>query len=125
MKPCSGAILLAVPTPVPHPIPEPLAELIAERFRVLADPIRLRLLDELRDAPKTVKELTDAIGTTSQQNVSKHLGILLQHAMVDRRREGTAARYSIADPGVFALCELVCGGLQQRQEAFARALSGA
>lgn len=58
----------------------------------------------------------------AQQNVSKHLGTLHQHGMVDRRRAGTSAVYSIADDGVFALCELVRGGLQQRQQAFAAAL---
>jgi DNA-binding transcriptional ArsR family regulator len=105
-----------------HPIPEPLAELIADRFRVLADPTRLRLLDHLREAPRTVKELTEALGSTTQQNVSKHLGVLHAHGMVERRREGTSARYSIADPQVFALCELVCGGLEQRHNALGRVL---
>lgn len=109
--------------PIPHPIPEPLARLIAERFRVLADPTRLRLLDELREGPRTVKELTEVLGSTSQQNVSKHLGVLHQHGMVGRDREGTSSRYSISDPDVFALCELVCGGLQLRHEAFRQALS--
>jgi DNA-binding transcriptional ArsR family regulator len=114
-----------MPVAVPHPIPEPLAELIADRFKVLADPTRLRLLDELRDGSRTVKDLTQALGSTTQQNVSKHLGVLHQHGMVSRRREGTSARYSISDPDVFALCELVCGGLQQRHSAFQRALDAA
>lgn len=110
---------------VPHPIPEPLAVLIAERFRVLADPTRLRLLDELRGGARSVKELTEALGSTSQQNVSKHLGVLHQHAMVVRQRDGTSARYSVSDPDVFALCELVCGGLEQRHSAFRLALGSA
>lgn len=112
-----------MPKSVPHPIPQPLAELIADRFRVLADPTRLRLLDELRDGPRSVKELVETIGS-SQQNVSKHLGLLAQHGMVDRRRQGTSAEYSILDPGVFELCELVCGGIEQHQQAVAAALRG-
>ena len=44
-------------TDVPHPLPAPLVELIAERFRVLGEPMRIRLLDALREAPATVQEL--------------------------------------------------------------------
>ena len=50
----------------------------------------------------------------SQQNVSKHLGVLLQAGMVSRAKQGTSARYAIADPDVFALCEQVCGGIRRQ-----------
>ena len=42
---------------VPHPLPDPLVELIAGRFRVLAEPMRIKLLDRLRDGDATVLEL--------------------------------------------------------------------
>ena len=99
--------------PVPHPIPASLAEMIAERFRVLGDPTRIRLIDALRDGPLSVRELQEATGH-SQQNVSKHLRMLFAAGMIDRARAGTSARYSIADEGVFELCEHVCGGLRRR-----------
>ena len=54
--------------PLPRPLPDPLVELIARRFRVLGEPMRIRLLDRLRDGEATVLELTDALGA-SQQNV--------------------------------------------------------
>jgi hypothetical protein len=38
---------------VPHPLPAPLAEVIAERFRLLGEPMRIRLLDALRAVPYT------------------------------------------------------------------------
>jgi DNA-binding transcriptional ArsR family regulator len=98
---------------VPHPLPPPLVEQIAERFRVLADPTRITLLDALRDGEMTVAELQEAAGA-SQQNVSKHLGILLRAGLVTRRKEGNFSRYAIADPGVFELCEQVCGGLRRQ-----------
>ncbi|WP_320668637.1 ArsR/SmtB family transcription factor [Patulibacter defluvii] len=100
---------------LPRPIPEPLAELIARRFRVIGDPTRIRLLDRLREGAATVGELTAAIGS-SQQNASKHLGVLHQAGIVSRTKEGTAVRYAIADETVFALCELVCGGLRERAD---------
>jgi len=100
-------------TSVPHPLPAPLIELIAERFRVLGEPMRIRLLDALREAPATVQELQQATGA-SQQNVSKHLGLLLRSGLVSRRKEGNFSLYAIADEGVFELCEQVCGGLRRQ-----------
>ena len=107
---------------VPHPIPDVLAEMIARRFRVLGDANRLRLLDCLRDGPMTVGELTEATGL-SQQNVSKHLGILHEASLLSREREGTQVRCSIADPAVFELCEHVCGGLRRQIDDLDSALS--
>jgi DNA-binding transcriptional ArsR family regulator len=98
---------------IPHPLPEPLVDLIARRFRVLGEPTRIRLLDLLRERDATVTELHEALGA-SQQNVSKHLGVLLQAGIVRRTKHGTSARYAIADEGVFALCEDVCGGLRRQ-----------
>jgi len=98
---------------VPHPLPEPLVELLAQRFRVIGEPMRIRILDALRDGPLTVNELTVALGGT-QQNISKHVGVLAQAGVVDRARAGNHVRCSIADPSVFELCEIVCGGLRRR-----------
>ena len=100
---------------VPHPLPDALVELIAQRFRVIGEPMRIRLLDHLRDGAATVQELSEATGA-SQQNVSKHLGVLLQAAIVSREKQGNFARYAIADESVFALCEQVCGGLRRQLE---------
>jgi len=96
---------------LPRPIPADLAELIAQRLRVIGDPVRIRTLDILRDGERPVAEIADALGT-SQQNASKHLGVLLQAGIVSRRKVGTSALYAIADPTVYDLCEQVCGGLR-------------
>ena len=45
---------------LPHPLPEPLVELIARRFRVIGEPMRIRILDRLRDGEASVAELTEA-----------------------------------------------------------------
>lgn len=100
-------------SPVSHPLPDDLVELIAERFRALGEPTRIKLLDRLRDGEGTVLDLTELIGTT-QQNVSKHLGILQRAGIVARRKQGNFSYYRIIDEGVFALCEEVCGSLRQQ-----------
>ena len=95
-----------------RPLSPEAAELIARRFRVLADPTRLRLLDTLRDRDEaSVGELAEDLGS-SQQNVSKHLGVLSAEGFVARRKAGTSALYRIADPAVFELCEQVCSGIE-------------
>jgi DNA-binding transcriptional ArsR family regulator len=94
-------------------------ELIARRFRALGEPLRVRALDLLRDQEVSVTALADELGT-SQQNLSKHLGVLVEAGMVARRKEGTHVYYRIADEGVFALCEQVCGSLQTQLESLNR-----
>ena len=99
--------------PFPHPLADPLADVIAQRFRVLAEPMRIKLLDHLREGDATVTELQEALGA-SQQNVSKHLGILHSAGMVTRTKDGNHTRYAIADDGVLELCEQVCGGVRRQ-----------
>jgi len=109
-------------SPVPHPLPDALVELVAKRFRVLAEPMRIRLLDELRSGPATVGQLQERVGA-SQQNVSKHLGVLLNEGIVSRTKQGTSALYEIAEPDVYQLCDLVCGGVRRQVAELAAALS--
>jgi DNA-binding transcriptional ArsR family regulator len=106
-----------------HPLPDDLIELIARRFHVLADPTRIKLLDLLRQEEASVQELSEAIGST-QQNISKHLGVLRQAGIVRRRRAGSYSYYSIADEGVFALCEDVCGSLAEQVESLREVVAG-
>jgi DNA-binding transcriptional ArsR family regulator len=108
---------------LPRPLPDALVELIARRFRVIGEPMRIRLLDRLRDGEATVHELTEATGA-SQQNVSKHLGMLHEAGIVARRKSGNQVFYRVVDGGVFELCESVCGSVQ-RQVAELGALVGA
>jgi DNA-binding transcriptional ArsR family regulator len=98
---------------LPQPLPDDLVELIARRFRVLGEPMRIKLLDRLREGEASVNELSEALDA-SQQNVSKHLAVLAEVGMLGRSKEGTHVYYRIADEGVFALCDQVCGSVQQQ-----------
>ena len=107
----------------PKPLPLGALELVAARFRMLAEPMRLRLLNELRDGEKTVTALVEATGA-GQANVSKHLSLLADAGMVGRRKEGLNVYYFIADESLFELCDLVCGRLQKELAEKARHFSG-
>ena len=98
---------------LPHPLSEELADLIARRLRALAEPMRIRLLDQLRDGEACVGELVSATGA-SQQNVSKHLTVMLAAGIVGRRRDGNRIYYRVVDEGVFALCEQICGTIRNQ-----------
>jgi len=97
------------------------ADAIAERFRALAEPMRLRLLNALRHREYTVGELAERTGG-GQANVSKHLQVLHTQGFVARRKEGTTAFYRIIDPAVFSMCEMVCGRLADDLDRRRRAL---
>jgi len=87
-------------------------ELVARRFAVLAEPMRLRLLQALFSGEKNVTSLVGLTGST-QANVSRHLQTLTDAHLLKRRKEGLQVFYAIADPSIFQLCELVCGSLEK------------
>jgi len=106
------------------PLDNSVADLIAHRFRALADPTRLRILDHLRQHEEaSVSELTEALGG-SQQNVSKHLAALSAEGFVARRKQGTSSIYSISDPAVLELCDQVCAGIEAQLADLEALLSG-
>ena len=88
-------------------------EAIAGRFKVLAEPARLQVLNQLRDGPLNVTELMDAT-KLNQANLSKHLQLLHAHGFVARRRDGLFVVYELADQSVFSLCDIMCGQLERR-----------
>jgi DNA-binding transcriptional ArsR family regulator len=101
------------------PLTDEMLELVAQRFKALGEPARLRLLNVLRGGEKTVSELMEATGM-GQANVSKHLNLLHAQGYTARRKNGLFVHYSLSDPQVFALCDIMCG----RIEAEARARQG-
>jgi len=108
---------------LPRPLPSELAEVIAQRFRVIGDATRIRLLDQLRDGEASVQELSETIGG-SQQNVSKNLLMLADAGILARRKDGNRVYYSIADEGIFELCEQVCGSLEQQLRELSKLIEG-
>jgi DNA-binding transcriptional ArsR family regulator len=102
--------------------PEILA-LVAERFKVLAEPARLHLLNALRGGERSVGELMEATGL-GQANVSKHLQLLHAHGFAARRKEGLYVFYRLADPSVFELCDIMCGRLAEESRQRAELLAG-
>ncbi len=91
----------------------PALEIVAARFRALSDPSRLQILQLLFRGERSVQELCE-LSEMNQANVSKHLSVLSEQGIVQKRRQGTFVYYSIADTSIYELCDLVCGAVGKR-----------
>ncbi len=90
---------------------------------MLGEPQRLRILQVLESGEKTVGQIVETI-EGNQPNISKHLQALNEVGLVGRRRLGNSIFYSIADPVVFKLCELVCRSAAEDAQAKLEDLAG-
>lgn len=97
-------------------------ELIAQRFRALAEPARLRILNSMRRGELTVTELVEETGL-GQANVSRHLQLLHTLGFVTRRKERQFTYYALADKSVFAICDIMCDRLDAEANIRRRVLA--
>ena len=66
---------------------------------VLSHPLRIRIVEELRDAERDVNSLQDSLGI-SHSGVSQHLMSLRSHRLVSERREGRRVFYQLRQPDI-------------------------
>lgn len=92
---------------------DPALEQVAGFFRALAVPLRLKILNALREGERNVGEITTEL-TCSQANVSKHLTVLAGSGLIEKRHSGTSTYYRIRDPRIYELCDLVCSHVGER-----------
>ncbi len=102
-------------------LPPATIELIAQRFRAMGEPMRLRILMALREGERSVTELVEQ-QETSQANISKHLQVLTACGLLTRRKQGLNVLYTIADPGIFTMCDTVCGSIKKHLDTQAKLL---
>jgi DNA-binding transcriptional ArsR family regulator len=79
---------------------------VARHFRLLGEPMRLKILQALCNKPRSVKEIVAAVGAT-QANVSKHLALLASARILTREKDGQCVYYGMKDPLTLKMCELV------------------
>lgn len=82
-------------------------QFVAELFSVLGDPVRLRILNCLREGPLCVNEIHQTC-RLKQANTSKHLRVLREAGVVKAKRAGTSVIYEVSEPLVLQLCDIVC-----------------
>ena len=90
----------------PTPLTEGELEHLAARFKLLGEPMRLKILQSVCHESRTVNEIVETTGST-QANVSKHLALLAAVGILDRKKKGQFVHYGMKDRLVMQLCELV------------------
>jgi DNA-binding transcriptional ArsR family regulator len=88
------------------PLTEEELSHLAARFKLLGEPMRLKILQSVCHESRTVNEIVEMTGST-QANVSKHLALLAAAGILDRKKEGQFVRYGMKDRLVMQLCDLV------------------
>jgi DNA-binding transcriptional ArsR family regulator len=76
----------------------------AEFFRILGHPVRVRILELLKDGERSVGDLQRELQMDSS-GTSQHLGVLRKHGVLESRRDGTSVYYAVRDPRMFQLLE--------------------
>lgn len=87
------------------PFSDPIYTVKSDFFRVLGHPVRIRILELLRDGERSVGDLQAAL-TLDSGGTSQHLALLKRNGLLESRRERTSVYYSVRDPRVFQLLEL-------------------
>ena len=98
-------------------MPDEMLEAISNRFKLLSEPMRLKILRALCEQERTVNEIVNEVNA-SQANISKHLALMLDNGVVKRRKDGLKCFYRISDESVIYSCYLssrsVVENLQER-----------
>ena len=81
-------------------------EKVAGQFRLLGEPMRLKILQALCARPLTVGQIVAATDAT-QTNVSKHLSLMSSAGIITRHKDGQFVYYGMSNPLTLKLCELV------------------
>lgn len=79
---------------------------VAQHFKLLGEPMRLKILQAVCRVPRTVTDIVTATGAT-QANVSKHLALLSAAGILTRQKDGQCVYYGMKDPLTLKLCKLV------------------
>jgi DNA-binding transcriptional ArsR family regulator len=81
-------------------------EQIATHFRLLGEPMRLKILQAVCQEPRTVNDIVAAVDAT-QANVSKHLALLAAAGILTRQKDGQCVYYGLKDALTLKMCALV------------------
>jgi len=81
-------------------------DVVARHFKLLGEPMRLKILQALCARPLAVGEIVAVTGAT-QSNISKHLSLLASAGVIKRHKNGQFVYYGMSNPLTMKLCELV------------------
>ena len=100
-----------------------LYRLKADVIAAAGHPIRLAVIDFLRDGEQCVCDIAEYVGA-KRSNVSRHLGVLLNAGVVSQRKDGLKMMYALRTPCVLNFMKCVEGVLRERAKEASRVLAG-
>jgi ArsR family transcriptional regulator len=86
-------------------VDQPLHRFKAELFKTLGSPLRIKILELLRDGDITVADMLQRL-EVEPSTASQQLAVLRAHGIVEGQREGTTVRYRLRDPLVIELLDV-------------------
>ncbi len=92
-----------------------LYKIHAEICKVFSNPIRLEILNLLRDKEMSVTELMNK-SRLSQVNISQHLSIMKSRGVVNSKREGRNNYYKLSNPKIIKAFDIIRDVLSERLE---------
>ena len=106
------------------PVNDPLTTDAARIARAISHPVRLQILNELRDDGAYVMHLTSAL-ERPQANISQHLMVLREAGLVQANREGMTVLYQVSDPQVLTVVDALLALAEKRMLQRERVAEGA
>ena len=98
-----------------------LYEMKAEIIQAAGHPIRLAVIDFLKDGEQCVCDIAEYVGA-KRSNVSRHLGVLLNAGVIRRRKDGLKMMYALRTPCVLNFMKCVEGVLRENAKEASKVL---
>lgn len=84
---------------------------LARVLKAVADPIRLAILDQVRDGERSVQQIAEGVGA-ERSNVSRHLAVLAAAGVLTSRKNGVKVFYGLRTPCILSLFTCVCNVIE-------------
>lgn len=85
----------------------------ADFLKCLAHPVRLAVIEQLKDGERSVGQMVQALGV-EQSGLSKHLALLRQAGIVSSRQEKVTVYYSLRDKDIFRVLKPISEILRKK-----------
>ena len=84
---------------------------LARVLKAVADPIRLAILDQVRNGEQSVWDIANGVGA-ERSNVSRHLAVLAAAGVLTSRKDGVKVFYRLRTPCILSLFTCVCNVIE-------------
>ena len=93
----------------------------AQITKAIAHPLRIAVLDFLKDGPQCVCDIADQLGS-ERSNVSRHLSVMTNAGVLESRKEGLKVIYTLKTPCILDFFSCISGVLKQQAKEHQRLL---